>query len=124
MVLVDTSVWVDHLRNGVPLLGDLLRAGEVVIHPFVIGELACGNLKNREEILALLTALPVATEASHAEAFHLVKARALHGKGIGWVDVHLLASAVLSRTALWTRDRNLQAAAKKLGIAGQSVFEK
>ena len=120
MVLVDTSVWVDHLRNGVPLLGDLLRAGEVVTHPFVIGELACGNLKNREEILALLTSLPVATEASHAEAFHLVEARVLHGKGIGWVDVHLLASAVLSRTALWTRDRNLQAAARKLGIAGQS----
>ena len=118
MVLVDTSVWVDHLRNGVPLLGDLLRAGEVITHPFVIGELACGNLTNRKEILGLLASLPVAPEASHAETLHLVEARALYGSGIGWVDAHLLAAALLNHTTIWTRDRNLQAAATKLGIAG------
>ena len=119
MILVDTSVWVDHLRNGVPLLGDLLRAGEVVTHPFVIGELACGNLTNRKEILALLDSLPVVSAASQAETLHLVEVRALHGTGIGWIDAHLLAAALLSRTALWTRDRKLQAAAKTLGIAGK-----
>jgi len=119
MVLVDTSVWVDHLRNSVPLLGDLLRAGEVVMHPIVIGELACGNLTNRKEILALLASLPAVREATQAEALHLVDARALHGSGMGWVDAHLLAAALLNHTTIWTRDRNLQAAARKLGVAGK-----
>ena len=119
MVLVDTSVWVDHLREGVPLLGDLLGAGEVVTHPFVAGELACGTLRNRAEILRLLGALPSATVATHAEAMHLVERHALHGTGIGWVDAHLLASALLSRTALWTRDRRLHSVARTLGIAGR-----
>lgn len=117
MVLVDTSIWVDHFRHGVSLLGDLLNSGEVVIHPFIIGELACGNIRNRTEILALLSALPLLKIAGHAEALHLVEARSVHGKGIGWIDVHLLSSALLNRVPLWTRDKKLNAAAKALGIA-------
>ena len=117
MILVDTSVWVDHLRHGIPRLGDLLNSGEVGTHPFVIGELACGNLKNREEILTLLSSLPSVHIASQAEPLHLVEAHSLPGTGIGWIDIHLLASALLSRTPLWTRDRKLHTAAKTLGIA-------
>ena len=116
MVLVDTSVWVDHLRQNVPQLGDLLEAGEVTTHPFVIGELACGNLANRGEILALLSALPLVQIVTHSEAMHVVDTNSLHGRGMGWVDVHLLASARLSRVSIWTRDRRLQAASKALGI--------
>ena len=117
MILVDTSVWVDHFRQGVPLLGDLLSVGEVATHPFVIGELACGNLKNRVEILTLLSALPVVQVASHSEALHVVETQSLSGSGIGWVDVHLLSSALLNHAPLWTRDRKLLAAARVLGIA-------
>lgn len=119
MILVDTSVWVDHLRQGIPLLGDLLTSGEVAIHPFVIGELACGNLSNRKEILALLSTLSLVKVAQHAEVMHLVETQRLQGRGLGWVDLHLLASARLSHVALWTRDRRLQAVAKSLGVAGK-----
>lgn len=117
MILVDTSVWVDHFRKGLPLLADLLRSGQVTTHPFVIGELACGNLRKRTEILTFLSALPSVQLATHAEALHLVEAHSLHGAGIGWVDVHLLSSALLSRTSLWTRDRKLRAAALDLDVA-------
>ena len=89
MVLVDTSIWVDHFRHKVTLLEDLLISGEAAIHQFIIGELACGNIRNRKEILALLCALPTLKTASHAEALHLVEARGLHGKGIGWVEINL-----------------------------------
>ena len=118
MVLADTSVWVDHLRRGVSLLGGLLTSGQVATHPFVIGELACGNLANRSEILKLLSALPSLGMASHAEALRLVEDRRLHGTGLGWIDIHLLSSALLSQAPLWTRNRRLGAAARGLGIAG------
>ena len=117
MILVDTSVWVDHLRQGIPLLGDLLANGQVATHPFVIGELACGNLVNRKEILTLLSALPYVKVASHAEALHLIETHRLQGRGLGWIDVHLLSAALLSHVGLWTRDRRLQAAGKTLEIA-------
>ena len=120
MVLVDTSVWVDHFRQGIPLLDDLLNVGEVATHPFVIGELACGNLKNRAEILRLFSSLPEVKVATHQEALHLVESQSLGGVGIGWIDVHLLSAALLSRTPLWTRDLKLHAAAKALGIAGKA----
>jgi len=120
MVLVDTSVWVDHLRRGVPLLGDLLVAGEVMTHRFVIGELACGDLANRAEVLALLVALPPVTVATHLEVLHLVDTYSLHGVGIGWIDAHLLASARLSHVALWTRDRRLRAAAGAVGVGAMA----
>ena len=115
-VFVDTSVWVDHLRQGEPLLQDFLSAGEVATHPFVIGELACGNLSKRDEILALLSELPVVTIATNEEVLHLIKRHTLHGKGLGWIDMNLLASALVSRIPLWTRDRRLAAVAKTLGI--------
>jgi predicted nucleic acid-binding protein len=116
LILVDTSVWVDHLRRADKELKSLLNEGLVLTHPFVIGELACGNLKNRDEILALLAALPKAEVASDEEALHLVAERKLYGKGLGWVDVHLLAAARLSQSPLWTRDKNLGAVARELEI--------
>lgn len=119
MILVDTSVWVDHFRSGVALLGDLLEAGEIMTHPFVVGELACGKLANRSEIQRLLESLPTAAVASHTEALNALEQNALHGSGIGWIDVHLLCSALLSQVPLWTRDRKLHGAAKVLGIAGK-----
>jgi len=119
MVLVDTSIWVDHFRQGVSLLDDLLTSGQVATHPFVIGELACGKLTNRAEILTLLSSLPLLKTASHAEALQLIETHSLHGTGIGWIDVHLLSSALLNHVPIWTRDRKLNVAAKTLGIAGE-----
>ena len=120
MILVDTSVWIDHLRRGEPRLKHLLQAAQVLTHPFVIGELACGNLVNRKQVLALLRALPGATPATHEETLHLIDAASLQGKGLGWVDAHLLASALLSKVPLWTKDRKLAAAARSLAIPGMN----
>ena len=118
MILVDTSVWVDHLRSPNARLASELEAGRVLIHPFVVGELACGNLKNRREVLELLGTLPFAPMATHAEALDFLEARALMGRGIGFIDVHLLASAALASPArLWTADRSLAAAASELHLA-------
>ena len=116
-VLVDTSVWVDHFRKGEALLEDLLSAGLVATHPFVIGELACGNLSNRKEILKLLSELPVAVTATNDEVMHLIERHKLGGKGLGWIDMNLLASALLSNSPLWTRDHRLAAVAKTIGVA-------
>ena len=116
MTLADTSVWVDHLRESSPELSALLEEGRTLCHPFVIGELACGNLRNRTEILSLLAALPAVTIADHDEAMRFVADRKLHGKGLGWVDVHLLASALLTGCRLWTRDKALRATARSLGV--------
>jgi predicted nucleic acid-binding protein len=107
MILVDTSVWIDHFRRGGPLLKDLLSEGVVITHPFVIGELACGNLMHRTSILSDLNALPIALSASHDEVLRLVEDRKLWGQGIGWVDAHLIASALLSNCRFWTLDRRL-----------------
>lgn len=118
MILVDTSVWVEHLRSGNPTLTSELAAGRVLAHPFVIGELACGNLRNRREVLDLLGRLPSVPAATHAEALDFLERRALMGRGIGFVDVHLLASAALAAPArLWTRDRRLAAVAVDLNLA-------
>ena len=116
MILVDTSVWVEHLRKGSARLTSLLADGEVLLHPFVIGELACGQLRNRTEILGLLSALPRTIAATHEEVLRLVETERLHGRGLGWVDVHLLASARLSQCALWTMDKSLALAVTRLGI--------
>ena len=117
MILVDTSVWVDHLRDGEVRLAEALNLGQVVIHPFVIGELACGNLSNRGEILSLLNNLPAARRASDEEALFLIERRSLSGKGIGYVDVHLLASVLLDDDLqLWTRDRPLAVVAEELSV--------
>ena len=116
MVLVDTSVWVDHLRYDNVELRRLLDSGRVLSHPFVIGELSCGNLRNRRVILELLDALPTALLAEHLEVLHLVEERRLFGQGLGWIDVHLLASALLQNCAFWTLDKALHNAALKVGI--------
>jgi predicted nucleic acid-binding protein len=114
MVLVDTSVWVLHLRETHIDLVNLLNDGEVVCHPFIVGELACGNLKNRTMILSLLEALPMAATAEHEEVLTFIERHNIMGKGLGYIDVHLLASAVLSRLSLWTLDKNLEQAAAAL----------
>jgi predicted nucleic acid-binding protein len=115
-VLVDTSVWIDHLRRGNRRLASELADGEVLTHPFVIGELACGNLRNRAEVLSLLGDLVAAPGAGHGEVMAFVDAHELMGSGLGWIDVHLLASAALAGAPLWSLDRRLSAAAAKLGL--------
>jgi predicted nucleic acid-binding protein len=117
MELVDTSVWIDHLRRRNLKLVDLLSDNLVLMHPFVIGELACGSIALRLEVIGLLGALPTAMTAKHEEVLDLVTDRRLFGQGIGWMDAHLLAAAVLSDATLWTLDKSLDKAARKLGIA-------
>lgn len=121
MILVDTCVWIDHLRVGDVGLGDLLRRRRVLAHPFVIGELACGNMRNRGEILALLGCLPAAPQADQDEVLYLIERHRLMGRGLGYVDIHLLASALLlPGTRLWTRDRRLGELAGELDIEWRS----
>ena len=117
MILVDTSVWVEHLRRGLPRLATLLQEESVLIHPWVIGELACGNLRNRGEVLTLLHGLPAAVVASDSEVLLLSEREQLMGRGIGYVDAQLLASAKLSHCQLWTQDRRLAALAQVRGLA-------
>ena len=118
MILVDTSVWVDHLRASDDGLVALLDAGMVLSHPFVIGELALGNLSRREIVLSALSDLPRATVATDAEALHFIDRHALFGSGAGYVDIHLLAAVRLTAGAeLWTRDKRLHGVAVQLGLA-------
>jgi predicted nucleic acid-binding protein len=117
MVLADTSVWIDHFREGrSSAMASLLTEGLIVIHPFVVGELACGNLKHRTAVLKDLRALSPAIVATNAEAFQLLEDRRLWGGGLGWVDIHLLASALISHCRLWTLDRRLAEAAAQLSL--------
>lgn len=117
MVIVDTSIWVTHLRQGSRHLKELLFDGEVVCHPFIIGELACGNIKNRSEFLSLLQSLPMAPTVSLSELLYFIEQNKLMGMGIGFVDAHLLASAQLSKIPLWTSDRRLKSTAIELKVA-------
>lgn len=114
MVLVDTSVWIDHLRNDNDRLRKLLDAAEVLMHPFIVGELALGVLKRREEILGLLSEMPQAPVASHAEVLRFVDRRRLMGKGIGYIDAHLLAASALAHARIWTLDLPLRRLADSL----------
>lgn len=117
MVLVDTSVWIDYLRAGDATLVDLLQAGRVRCHPMVLGELACGNLQNRTEVLDLMGDLPACVEATHVEVLQLIERHGLMAKGIGFVDAHLLASCLLTNeTQLWTRDKRLAGIAQSLRL--------
>jgi predicted nucleic acid-binding protein len=116
MVLVDTSVWVEHLRHGCPGLEFLLDEGDVLCHPFIIGELACGRLSRRAEILALLRSLPQAAVADPEEVLSFLDTHRLMGVGLGFIDVHLLAAARLHQASLWTLDRKLQRTAERLGV--------
>ncbi len=117
MVLVDTSVWVDHLRQGNPAMEKLLYEGSVLCHQFIVGEIACGNIKNRTEILTLLQFLPMATQAKHEEVMKFIDDNKLMGRGLGYIDVHLSVSAMLTGVPLWTFDKRLNEINKELGIS-------
>ena len=123
MVLVDTSVWIEHLRRGDDILARLLEGNQVLTHPFVIGEIACGNLAGRGEILSSLMDLPALSPATESEAMYFLERKRLMGRGIGYIDVHLLAAAALAPPArLWTRDQRLEAVSRSLNLnwsAGQ-----
>jgi hypothetical protein len=116
MVLVDTSVWVSHLREGNKELAELLDDGSVLCHPFIIGELACGNLKDRAVILSYLKLLPLSIEAEPEEVLSFIEDNRLMGQGLGYVDVHLITSAVLTGVSLWTFDKKLSQASNSLRI--------
>jgi predicted nucleic acid-binding protein len=116
MILVDTSVWVDHLRDGDKILAELLNTSRVLAHPFVIGEIALGHLRRRETILEALHDLPQAPPATDAEVLALIAGNGLAGLGIGYIDAHLLASARIAASQLWTRDRRLARVAGALGL--------
>jgi predicted nucleic acid-binding protein len=111
MILADTSVWIEHFRRGEPCLKQLLERGQVLMHPAVRGELACGCLTARAQMLQYFGALPRAKTATDAEVMQLIENRKLWGNGIGWIDAHLIASSLLSGCAFWTLDRRLNAAA-------------
>lgn len=117
MILVDTSVWVDHFNHGDTELAAALHAGRVLSHPFVIGELALGNLRQRDIILSSLKNLPMAVVADESEVLGFIERHKVHGIGIGYVDVHLLAAAMLSHASVWTRDRRLMAMADRLELS-------
>ena len=121
MIVVDTSVWIDHLHTRSSTLSALLDTNDVMTHPFVIGELACGTLVNRSEVLRLLAALPSATVATHDEVMMFVEQRRLMGIGIGYIDAHLLASVLLtSQARLWTTDKRLLEVASQMRLAFDS----
>jgi predicted nucleic acid-binding protein len=123
-VLVDTSVWVDHLRKSDAHLAQLLDKGRVRCHPFIIGEIACGNLKNRAEILSALSELEPTPTLEFDEYMQFIDQNRLLSIGIGFVDVHLLASAILADVTLWTADKRLHKAALDLGVAYRYKPEK
>jgi predicted nucleic acid-binding protein len=116
MILVDTSVWIDHLRRGDDELVAALLAGQVLVHPWVVGELACGVLQDRGQVLDLLRSLPASPAVVEDEVLFFIERYALMGRGIGYVDVHLLASARLAGARLWTRDKRLAAVANALDM--------
>ena len=122
MILVDSSVWVDHLRQGDKRLVTLLEAGQVLTHPFVVGEIALGSLKNREGILISLKGLPQAATATDEEVQQFIESNALFGFGIGYIDAHLLAAVRLNAgSQLWTRDKRLGAIANRMGLTAEQM---
>jgi len=116
VILADTSVWIDHFRHDRSDLRALLEADLIHSHEFVIGELACGTLRRRSEILSRLAQLRRVPAVSHAEALEFLHARGMSGRGLGWIDIHLLASTVVAGAQLWTLDRRLAAAATRLRV--------
>lgn len=117
MILADTSIWIDHLRRGDSVLEELLDRGQVLAHPFVIGELALGNLRKRNFVLNALQNLPKSTVATDDEALHFIDQHRLFGRGIGYMDAHLLASVALTPgSLLWTRDRRLRVTGESLSL--------
>jgi predicted nucleic acid-binding protein len=120
MIIVDTSIWIDHIRRQDPVLVSLLDDGKVLVHPFVIGELACGSLPERETFLRLLNDMPSANVAMHDEVMHFIEQGKLYSRGIGYMDMSLLASTRLTAGAkIWTRDKRLKQIASELELAMQ-----
>jgi predicted nucleic acid-binding protein len=119
VILVDSSIWIDHWRRGNARLAGALDSGGVAAHPFVVGELACGSIPRRAETLRWLEALPAVPVARHEEVMALVDREGLAAKGLGWIDAHLLAASRLSATRLWTLDRALRKAAEQIGVFGE-----
>lgn len=117
MVLADTSIWVEHFRKSQPELVELLLSSSILMHPFIAGELACGNLNNRTKFLKDLETLPKARLATNLEVMRFIEDRRLYGMGIGWTDAHLIASALLSQCKLWTLDKRLRDAALELEVS-------
>lgn len=125
MILVDTSVWVDHLRSDDSALTELLEQNRVLMHPMILGELACGNLQNRQLLLQLWQQLQSLSTVTHEEVLYFIEQHKLMGKGIGYVDAHLLASVVLTAgTSLWTRDKRLAIIAAELQCAWENPVQK
>ena len=123
MILVDTSIWIDHLRSGIAALAELLEQNYVIMHPMVLGELACGNLQNRQQLLQLWHSLDSLQTASHDEAMYFIEQKGLAGKGIGYIDVHVLvAVALTSEVKLWTRDKRLARIAIELQYGWKGSF--
>ena len=116
-MLVDTSVWINHFRRANRVLSAALERGDVECHDFIIGELACGTLSQRADVLTLMHTLPRVTRVTHTETLALLDERRLWGRGLGWIDVSLLAAAFLAPTTLWTHDRPLRKVAEDLGVA-------
>jgi predicted nucleic acid-binding protein len=122
LILVDTSVWIDHLKRATAPLAAALEAEDVLVHPFIIGELACGEIRRRREVIDLLGTLPSSVVAKDGEVLHFIENHRLMGKGIGYIDAHLLASVTLTPAAtLWTRDKRLATIAAKLRIGFESA---
>ena len=117
MILVDTSVWIDHLHSVNEDLKELLLSSQVCIHPYILGELSCGNISNRNEVLSLLRALPRIDAVLDEEVFVLIEDKRLYGKGLGFIDIHLLASALIHHVIIWTKDKSLKRVAKEFGIS-------
>lgn len=120
MILVDTSVWIDHLRRGNALFADLLNQNRVTTHSLVLGELSLGNIAKREEFLALVRNLPVAKEATHEEVVAFIEENRMWSKGLGYFDIHLLCSSLIESIPLWTLDKRLAKAARSFGADGTS----
>lgn len=116
MILVDTSVWIDHLRRGNESLVDLLNAGRVVTHPMVFGELSLGNISKRDSFLELVRNLPVAREATHEEVISFIEKHRMWSKGLGFFDMHILCSSLIESIPLWTLDKRLASAARAFGL--------
>ena len=119
MILPDTSIWIDHFRHANPVLQSLLEEGRILCHRFVIGELACGSLRDREATMYLLETLESAPSADHEEVLALVNGHRLMATGIGWLDAHLLGSVLLAKAELWTLDQPLARVARRLGVAAK-----
>ncbi|MBV9216281.1 MAG: type II toxin-antitoxin system VapC family toxin [Acidobacteria bacterium] len=117
MILVDTSIWIDHLRSTNAALHTYLQDGSVMTHELVIQELACGHIKGRREVIGMLQSLPVAPVATPREVLNLIERKGLHGVGLGAIDVHLIASALLAKAKIWSRDKALLQEAGRLGLA-------